>query len=205
MHPKTPTKGEHVIFFGFIIWFSLLCLLELWHKTSYSLAIWLVESSWLNFYIALNLTKFFDMHHKTHNCCFCCYFFPLMLQVWYFTWVTAITSGFRANLEIREIRKLSGKIWKWTLFTEKSGNYQGILCECQGNQGNNTFLDKHFSVINFILVLFSVMYIFMFWDIFRPSLVLSIMMLSGFLYSKIWVFKCNMLDCCMMHHNCLNF
>ena len=96
--------------------------------------------------------------------------------------------------------------WKLTLFTEKSENYQRSLIEYHGNQEKLTlFLEEYFLVINFLLALFSVMRIFMFWNIFLLFLAVSIILQPRFLCSKIWVFKCNTLDCCMMHHNCMNF
>ena len=42
------------------------------------------------------------------------------------------------------------RIWKWALFIEKSGNYQGILIQKSGKSGKiNTFPEKYFLVIKF--------------------------------------------------------
>ena len=42
--------------------------------------------------------------------------------------------GFKANLKIKETSELSGNLKMDSFFSEKSGNYQGILVEYQRNQ-----------------------------------------------------------------------
>ena len=53
---------------------------------------------------------------------------------------STISSSFTANLEIRE---LSGNLKNGPFFTEKSGDYQGILIEYQGNHGKLTDSKKN--------------------------------------------------------------
>ena len=92
--------------------------------------------------------------------------------------------------------------------TQKSENYQGFWLNVREKIGKNVFqgdiffLEKYFPVINFLLVLFSVMYIFMFWNIFLPFRAMSILLQPGFLCL---MFKCNMLDCWMIHHKWMNY
>ena len=55
-------------------------------------------------------------------------------------------------------------IWKWTFFTEKIRELSGNFDLMSGKSGKN-FPEFSFSVINFLLALFSVMYTFMIWNI----------------------------------------
>ena len=97
------------------------------------------------------------------------------------------------------------RIWKWTLFHWKikvlSGNFDWIS---RKSRKTNTFLENYFLVIKFLPVLLSVMYIFMFWNIFLLFLTIAIVLQPVFLCLKIWVLKCNILDCCIMHHKCID-
>ena len=113
-----------------------------------------------------------------------------------------ISSSFTANLEIRE---LSGNLKNGPFFTEKSGDYQGILIEYRKSWKINRFQEKYFLMIKFLSVLLSVMHMFMFWNIFLLFLAMSILFQPVFMCLKIWVLKYSMLDCCMMHHNCMDF
>ena len=71
-------------------------------------------------------------------------------------------------------------------FTEKSGNFGWI----SGKLGKiNIFLEKHFSDVNFRLALFSVMHIFMFWNIWLLFLAMSIMLQPGFFCLKIYEYS----------------
>ena len=112
---------------------------------------------------------------------------------------TIISSSFTANLEIR-------KFEKWTVFYWKIRGLSGNFDWISGKSWKiNTFLEKYFLMIKFLSVLLSVMYMFMFWNIFLLFLAMSILLQPVFLCLKIWVLKCNMLDCCRMHHNCMDF
>ena len=102
-------------------------------------------------------------------------------------------AGFTANLKIRKIMKLSWNLKRDPFLVRNQGKLQR----------------KYFPVKDFVLALFSVMHffwnIFMFWNILLNFFALSIVLQLGFLWLKIWVFQFNILDCCMMHHNCMKF
>ena len=101
---------------------------------------------------------------------------------------------------IREFE--NGPFFYWKI-RELSENFDWV----SGKSGKiNTFLEKYFLVIKFLLVLLSFMCIFMFWNVcVLLFLAMSIVLQPVFLCLMIWVFKWNMLDCCMMHHNCMDF
>ena len=54
----------------------------------------------------------------------------------------AVYAGFTAKLEMRKISELSGNLKMDSFFSEKSGNYQGILVEYRGNQRQIFFSGK---------------------------------------------------------------
>ena len=95
---------------------------------------------------------------------------------------------------------------KWTLFYRKIRGLSGNFDWISGKSWKiNRFQEKYFLMIKFLSFLLSVMHMFMFWNIFLLFLAMSILFQPVFMCLKIWVLKYSMLDCCMMHHNCMDF
>ena len=98
------------------------------------------------------------------------------------------------------------EIWKWALFYWKIRELSGNFGWISGKSGKiDIFLQKYFSVVNFRFALFSVIPIFMFWNITLTLSCYEYYVAARFFFKDIWVFKYNMLDCCMMHHNYMGF